>query len=249
MPHLHPSNDPMGQAIADYWTSKIKRSIEVLSNKFGKDTIETPHLFRAYNQMPIQEQQALMKAEGRILDVGAGAGCHSLALMKMRDKGRSKIGPITAIDQSELSVKVMLERGVENAICADIFDENFTGEYDTILLMMNGLGIAGTLENLTPLLQRLANLLSENGQILADSTDISYFYGNKLPKNSKEYYGECKFSMTYRNNEGKIIKSNSFPWIYPGLDVIEKACSSCGLMCQKIADGKSNNFTVRITKQ
>ena len=133
---------------------------------FDDDEIPVTTLFRKFKDMPKLEQVALEKAEGRILDVGAGSGCHCVALAEM---GKS----CTAIDISGLSVKVMKEKGVD-ARCIDLFDENFVGQYDTILMLMNGTGIIGRLENMQKFFIRMKHLLAPGGRILIDSSDLRY---------------------------------------------------------------------------
>ena len=114
--------------------------------------------------MPRQEQVALQLAKGRILDVGAGSGCHSLALKEL---GKDSL----AIDISPLSVKAMQERGVK-ALHVNVFDEHFTGQFDTILMLMNGSGIIGKLKNMPDFCLRMKQLLAPGGCILLDSSDL-----------------------------------------------------------------------------
>ena len=91
--------DPMGAAIADFYKNGIAGRLRVLSSMFDEDEIPVAHLFREEDEMGELELKALGLSKGRILDVGAGAGCHALAL---QDKSLG----VTAIDVSPLSVKV-----------------------------------------------------------------------------------------------------------------------------------------------
>ena len=94
---LRTASDPMGAAIYDFHKKgKVGRLI-VHSSSFEDDEIPVETLFRDFKDMPVLEQKALKRASGRILDVGAGSGCHSLAL-----KGMGK--NCLAIDISPLSV-------------------------------------------------------------------------------------------------------------------------------------------------
>ena len=80
---LAKDSDPMGNAIADYHKNGIAGRLRVFSPDFDEDVIPVETLFREYEEMPIVEQTALLLASGEILDVGAGAGCHALALQDM----------------------------------------------------------------------------------------------------------------------------------------------------------------------
>ena len=105
---LHDGGDPMGAAIYDFHKNGRAGVLKVYSSEFDDDEIPVRDLFRSFDQMPELEKLALEMAEGEILDVGAGSGCHSLALMAMGKKVR-------AMDISPLSVNVMKERGVDAA--------------------------------------------------------------------------------------------------------------------------------------
>ena len=148
----------MGRAIADYRKTKKADRLRVFSPMFEEDEIPLTTLFRKYKAM---------LATGKTLDVGAGSGCHSLVL---QEKGID----VTAIDISPLSVQTMKERGVKNVLEQDFF--TLEGQFDTILMLMNGIGIVGTLERLPKFFRQLDNILAPGGQVLCDSSDISYVF-------------------------------------------------------------------------
>mgnify|MGYP003440320988 FL=1 len=102
--------DPMGRAILDFWQHGHAARLEVMSPMFDDDEIPVDTLFREYAEMPEVEKVALSKAGGKILDVGAGAGCHSLFL-------QSKGMDVTPIDISPNSVSVMRERTCASRVC------------------------------------------------------------------------------------------------------------------------------------
>ena len=123
---IPPHKDPMGAAIAEYYRTGRAGTLRVFSSQFDEDEIPVEQLFRTFDEMPKLEQQALTMAKGRVLDIGAGSGCHALALQAMHKE-------VTAIDISELSVEVMSERGVEDARAIDLYDERFVEQYDTVI--------------------------------------------------------------------------------------------------------------------
>ena len=107
--------DPMGRAIAEYYEKGKAAKLRVFSSLFYEDEIPVKTLFRSFEEMPIPEQTALHLCRGRVLDVGAGSGCHSIELM---NRGME----VMAIDISELSVEVMKKRGVDARI-VNFFDD------------------------------------------------------------------------------------------------------------------------------
>jgi SAM-dependent methyltransferase len=140
--------------------------------------------------MPEVELKALEQCRGRILDVGAGAGCHALVLQEMGQD-------VTALEYSPLSAALMKEQGVNKIICQDFFSLD-SGRYDTLLLLWNGIGFTGTLAGLRQFLAKARNLLRPGGRILFDSTDCAYIFREK-PSAEAPYYGETCFQYEYKN--------------------------------------------------
>lgn len=235
---LSPNNDPMGAAIRDYQNKGKASRLRVLSSMFDEDEMPVAHLFRTFNQMPRLEQKALSMAKGRVLDIGAGAGCHALVL---QERGLE----VKAIDISPLSCEVMKERGVKDAECVNLFDPQLQGKYDTLLLLMNGTGIAGKLNRLSMLLNRLKELLAEGGQILIDSSDLKYIYENEdgsmdIDLNAP-YYGEVDYQMQYKN-----IKGEPFDWLYTDPMLLASISKQCGLNCEIVVEGENYDFLARL---
>lgn len=235
---LSPNNDPMGAAIRDYQSKGKASRLRVLSSMFDEDEMPVAHLFRTFNQMPRLEQKALSMAKGRVLDIGAGAGCHALAL---QERGLE----VKAIDISPLSCEVMKERGVKDAECVNLFNPQQQGKYDTLLLLMNGTGIAGKLNRLSMLLNRLKELLAEGGQILIDSSDLKYIYENEdgsmdIDLNAP-YYGEVDYQMQYKN-----VKGEPFDWLYTDPMLLASISKQCGLNCEIVEEGENYDFLARL---
>jgi len=206
---------------------------------FEEDEIPLTSLFRSYESMPEIERKALDMAKGRVLDVGAGAGCHSLVL---QEKGMD----VTAIDISPLSVETMKERGVKKVLEQDFF--TLDGQYDTILMLMNGIGIVGTLERLPEFFKQLDKILAPGGQLLCDSSDISYVFETddgiiELPE-EMTYYGEHSFQMQYKDTIGE-----PFDWLYIDADTLRKVANDNGYTAQVVAEGEHYDYLARITKK
>ena len=231
--------DPMGRAIADYFKNKKASKLRVFSPMFEEDEIPLTTLFRSYDSMPKIERKALDLAKERILDVGAGAGCHSLVL---QERGLD----VTAIDISPLSVETMKERGVKKVLEQDFF--TLEGQYDTILMLMNGIGIVGTLERMPEFFRQLDKILAPGGQVLCDSSDISYVFETvdgiiELP-DDMSYYGEHSFQMRYKDTIGE-----PFNWLYIDADTLREKAGRYGYAAEVIAEGEHYDYLARITKK
>ena len=231
--------DPMGRAIADYFKTQKASKLRVFSPMFEEDEIPLTTLFRNYESMPEIERKALDMAKGRILDVGAGAGCHSLVLQK---RGLD----VTAIDISPLSVETMKEREVKKVIEQNFF--TLEGQYDTILMLMNGIGIVGTLERMPEFFKQLDKILAPGGQVLCDSSDISYVFEDEegmidIP-NEMDYYGEHSFQMQYKDTIGE-----PFDWLYIDADTLKQKAGRCGYVVEVVAEGGHYDYLARLTKR
>lgn len=246
---LTKDKDPMGAAILDYATTGKAGCLRVHSSMFEEDEMPVKHLFRQYKDMPLLEQMALNMACGRVLDVGAGAGCHAMAL---QDKGIA----VKAIDISPLSCEAMKQRGIKDVECINLFDEHLTHGFDTILLLMNGTGIAGKVTHLPHLLTRLKSLLQEGGQILIDSSDLKYIYENEdgsfdIDLNAA-YYGEVDYQMVYdgirkkKNHPSSLVEGDSFDWLYVDFPLLHSIAESCALHCDFVAEGKHYDYLARL---
>ena len=231
--------DPMGRAIAEYWKTNKADRLRVFSPMFEEDEIPLTTLFRSYEDMPKIERKALDMAKGRILDVGAASGCHSLVIQE-RDLD------VTAIDISPLSVETMKERGVKKVIEQNFF--TLEGQYDTILMLMNGIGIVGTLERMPEFFKQLDKILAPEGQVLCDSSDISYVFEDEegmidIP-NEMDYYGEHSFRMQYKDTIGE-----PFDWLYIDADTLKQKARRYGYTAEVMAEGEHYDYLARITKK
>lgn len=237
---IYPESDPMGCAIVDYFEQRCEKSpLVVRSSLFEDDVMPVANLFRTESQMPELERRALSLCSGRVLDVGAGAGCHSLALQQRGLR-------VTAIDISELSVETMRRRGVEDVRCADFFADELTEHFHTVLLLMNGLGIAGELSRLPDLLLRAKSLLEPGGCILADSSDLRYVFEDEdgyfeYDSESDPYYGEVDFSMHYKGIDGR-----PFNWLYVDFATLSEVAARCGLKAECVQEGTHYDYLARL---
>jgi SAM-dependent methyltransferase len=188
--------------------------------------------------MPPIEQQALTLAQGHILDVGAGSGCHALALQKLGKK-------VTAIDISELSVNVMCERGVDDARAIDLYDEHLAETYDTILLLMNGSGIIGNMEGMERFFMRMKQLLRPGGCIYMDSSDLKYLFeeedGSFVIDIAGDYYGLVDFRMQY-----KQVKGEAFDWLYIDFETLTFYAEQYGFSTELICEGEHYDYLAKI---
>ncbi|EKT3964886.1 class I SAM-dependent methyltransferase [Flavobacterium psychrophilum] len=230
--------DLFGKAILDYQTNNLPEDLVTETSISEADQMSVSYLFRSYAEMPTLEQKALQLAKGNILDVGCGAGSHSLSLQNERNL------TVTPIDISEKAIEACQLRGLKNARVQNVLAlEN--EKFDTIILLMNGTGIFETLTKTKKYLQKLKSLLNPDGQILIDSSDIIYMFDDNedgsylIPADG--YYGELTFTIQYKGETEK-----TFPWLYLDYNTLQNAANANGLQCQLILEGTHYDYLARL---
>lgn len=232
--------DLFGKAMYDFQTNNSPENLITETSISEEDEMSVSYLFRSYNEMPIIEQKALQLSTGKILDVGCGAGSHSLTLQNDRNL------EVTSIDISKKAIETCQLRGLKNTFVQNVLD--FDGEkFDTILLLMNGTGIFEKLGNCNKYLSKLKSLLNPGGQILIDSSDIIYMFdededGGKWIPSNNEYYGELTFNLSYKGE-----KEETFNWLYLDYNTLQNAAIANGLKCELILEGEHYDYLAKLS--
>ena len=230
--------DLFGKAILDFQTNNKPENLITETTISDEDEMSVAYLFRSYEEMPKMEQEALQLAKGRTLDVGCGAGSHSLYL---QEKGID----VVAIDISKNAIEACALRGVKHAKVQDIMQlEN--EKFDTILLLMNGAGMCGKLKNISSFLLKLKSLLNPGGQILLDSSDIIYMFdededGGKWIPSENEYYGEVVFNIAYKGE-----REAPFDWMYIDYNTLQNAAHANGLQSKMVVEGEHYDYLSKL---
>lgn len=231
------SKDLFGKALLDYQNDNYTENLVTSTSISDEDELPLPYLFRSYKDMPKQEQKALQLVKGKVLDVGCGAGSHSLCI-------QGKGFEVKAIDISEGAVDVAKRRGVINVELRNLLDESST--YDTVLLLMNGTGIFQELSKVGSYLKHLKSLLNVNGQILMDSSDIRYMYedfdGGYWEDMNANYYGELDYFLSYKGENELPMK-----WLYLDFETLKSACATVGLQCELVMEGDHYDYLAKLS--
>jgi SAM-dependent methyltransferase len=237
-------NDILGYAMTDYYQGRFTGKLWV-HNKYGpREEMPVQIYFRDMAAMPELEWIALQQCRGKILDIGAGAGSHALALQQLGQD-------ITALDISPLLATLMGNRGVKKVVCGDFFElsdgtagpgsggTKASDTYDTLLLLMNGLGLAGTLDGLDRFLQMAQKLLRPGGQLLFDSSDIAYLYKGRPPK-GPVYYGELFYQYEYKRQ-----RSDWFQWLFIDRKTFTTIAAKAGWETEILSEDGHDQYLAR----
>ena len=232
--------DVLGTALWEYHQSPGQQDLITWTSLTEKELVPLSYFFRTYDKMPLIEQKALELSYGKILDVGCGAGSHSLFLQNQKKLN------VIGLDNSAGAVRSSKERGLIETVHQSIFDYQ-TKTFDTILMLMNGIGICGRLEKLEVLLKKLKRILNPDGQILLDSSDLIYLFdettaGEKIIS-ADSYYGELEYGIKYQD------QIETFPWLYVGFDLLSHAAKSTGLAIELILEGENWDYLARLTRE
>lgn len=230
---LTKNNDPLGAMLKDYLAGDRSAVLEVHSEVVEIWTMSGAIMFREYEAMDDLERAALAMCRGRVLDVGAGSGCHSLELQMMGSE-------VHALDISPGCIEVMQKRGVKNVIHDDLF--SLSGlKFDTMLMLMNGIGICGNICGCRSFLENVRPLLASGGQIVVDSTDISPLFDGDYSFSPDNYSGEVDFVMHY-----KSISSDRFDWLYIDYLTLKTLLSASGFHSEKVLEMEDGRYLARI---
>jgi SAM-dependent methyltransferase len=225
-------NDILGSAVSDRYFGHSPARLWVYDTLGPRVEMDVSVYFRGWPEMPLLEQIALQECGPRVLDIGAGAGSHALELQA---RGRD----VTALDISPLNVSVMKARGVGKAIAADVFAFS-KGRYDTLLLLMNGIGLVGDVDGLRRFLRHAKTLLLPGGQLLFDSSDVAYLY-EESPMPAERYYGEIRCRYGYKRR-----KTDWFSWLYIDFGTLQSIAAEEGWKPDLLFEDGNDQYLVRL---
>ena len=199
---------PLGAALLDFHNGVDTAEIIITSDLWEDEHAPVATFYRPEEQpLPELDVRALDLCRGRVLDFGAGAGRHALELQTSGHE-------VVAVDLLPEAVEIMRDRGVGDARCGDI--TAVAGEhFDTVVMLMHGLGVVGDVHGLGSLLEVLPEILRPEGRLICDSADLTAVFEHESPELLDElsapdrYLGEVEFGLRYGDLEGP-----SYPWLF-----------------------------------
>ncbi len=234
--------DPFGMALVAYLEGEETAELIIRRDDGLEIPLPVSYFFRGEAGFSPIDNAAVERCAGRILDAGAGAGPHSLAVQR---RGQS----VTAIDISIHAVDVMRRRGVTDARCANIFEFR-GGPFDTLLLLGHGIGMVETLAGLDRFLSRSLELLNESGQVLLDSVDVRTTYDpahlayHEANRAAGRYVGETRLQPEFHGRTGPYCG-----WLHVDSQTLKQHAEKAGWQCNVVLQEEDGNHLARLTKQ
>jgi SAM-dependent methyltransferase len=238
---------PLALAMVDYHAGDPTATLRVHSDEGELDPMPAALFFRGREHLRPVDVEALARVRGRVLDGGAGTG--SLSLLLQEDGVE-----VTAVEVIPELVRVMRARGVVDARVGRLEDLPGDEAYDTVLLLMNGTSLAGTLAGLPPLLGDLSRVLARGGQVLVDSTDlgpVELGAGSETGEAGEDdeeerdegYPGELQYQLEYRG-----VRGAPFPQLFLDPATLGRVAASEGWEVEVVWRGEEGEYLARLTR-
>jgi SAM-dependent methyltransferase len=224
--------DVFGQALTDQFTKGKADTLNLYTSLGDLEEMPLDLFFRSEEEMPELERFAIELCKGKVLDIGAGVGSHVLALQQQNFD-------VTALDISPAACAIMRQRGVQQILCGDVTTLTLE-KFDTLLLLMNGIGVFGKLNSFSTFLSRAKTLLHEGGQLLFDSSDISYAY-EETPFPTTYYFGEVSYQYEYKG-----VKGNWFDWLFIDQATLISTAYEAGWNCEVLYVDENDQYLARL---
>lgn len=224
--------DVFGHALDDYLIGNTNAEL-ILHNSYGEpELMPVEVFFREQEDLTALERAALMLCKGEVLDVGAGTGTISLIIQENLD--------VTALELSADACEIANYLGVKKIVNQDIWQYQ-AQKFDTLLMLMNGIGIVGELKQLGPFLLHLKTLLKPDGQILFDSSDLTYLHPDFK---SNPSLGEILYQYEYKGN-----KSDWFNWLFVGEEILHEYAHRAGFKVEIVLRNDDDQYLAKLTLQ
>ncbi len=232
---------PLGAALLDFHRGDASAEIVVMSDLWEEESTPVAAYYRPDDQvLPALERKALGLCRGRVLDLGAGAGRHAVELQRAGHD-------VVAVDPLPEAVEIMRDRGVANVLQGDL--SAVRGErFDTILMLMHGLGVVGDLHGMGRLFEELPRVLKPGGRLVCDSADLAAVLGDESPEVLEDllspdtYLGEVEFGLRYGSVEGP-----RYPWIFVDPETLEIIANAAGLAVEIPVEGERGSYVAVLT--
>lgn len=234
--------NPFGAALSAFFEGRRGAQLVIRRDDGHEVPLPVKHFFREPPEFSEIERAALDECRGRVLDVGAGTGIHSLYLQKRNLE-------VTAVDIDPLAVEILRARGVRDVRAADI-SEFQGGSYDTILLLGHGIGMVQTIHGLERFLARAESWLAPGGHVLLDSVDVRstedpvHLAYHEANRRAGRYIGEIRVEFEFEGARGPLCG-----WLHVDAETLAERAGAAGLDCAVLCRMEGGEYLARLGRR
>jgi len=232
--------EPFGEALEDFYNGEKNAEIILIRDDGLEFNVPIEYFFRSPKDFSNVEKQAIRLCKGKVIEIGAGVGPHSLELQRLGFE-------VYAIDISSHACNIMKKRGLKNVQCTDFYNFKMDS-FDTILLLGRSIGFVGNLNGLKKFLSYCKTRLNPKGIIILDSLDIrlieEQIYLNYQERNRKlgKYIGEATFQIKYKSSMG-----DKFQNLQIDPDTLKEITLELGLSCKILCKEEDGMYLAEIS--
>lgn len=236
------SMGPHGRALLAYFEGDTSAELILRRDDGLASPLPVRHFFRGPGEFSPLERTALDACRGRILDIGAGSGLHSLELVA---RGHD----VVAIDICPEAVHVMRRRGLVDAHCADVLSFD-GGVFDTLFLLGHGIGMAETRSGLAGFLEGLCRSAAADGQVLLDSLDVRatgdpvHRAYHETNRKAGRYEGDVRLQIEYAGDAGPFCG-----WLHVDPDTLAEEARRAGWDTGVLSRTEAGEYLARLQRR
>lgn len=231
--------DPYGHALYDYFNGETSATITVHRDDGVVTPLPALVFFRKEEAFSPLEKTAQDLCRGFVLDIGAGTGCHSLALQKQGLR-------VLAIDLCPQAIEIMSARGVVETQRINVFDLP-EGRFDTLLMMLHGIGMVETLAGLDRFLLHARSLTASGGRLIFDSLDVRHTSDprhlayQEANRKAGRYFGEIRMQFEYKGRKGPL-----FGWLHVDQETLAEHAGKAGWLSKTVYSQDDGNYLAQL---
>jgi SAM-dependent methyltransferase len=224
--------EPLDAALAAYRAGAADASLVVRTDVGGDEAMPVAHFHRRPDAMGEVERAALAAARGSVLDLGAGAGALAFPLT---ERGLT----VTALEILPEARAILESGGLTDVRAGGLEALAPDDRFDTVVAVMNGVGLCGTVSALPMFLAGLGAAMAPGGQILTDSTDPRDW----VHEDDGRYPGEVHMQLSFGGRAGP-----PFPFLFVDDALLAQAARLAGLGCEVVAREPDGRYLARLTR-